>query len=560
MPAALLLARTSGLYCRILVPLALRALVGRRYLVRSLGTRDRDEARLTAALLAIEARAAFAAIEEHGEQVVNPKDILKNLDPNAVREFGAKKITLATGTVIENPRIRNDDDLRRFNEFVAEDAKRSQIVRGTHAVAHAVAAEPVRPAAHEPLLSKRKEEHALHSTTSKMNSKTVGEFDRALRFLIECCGDKPPADYTATDADLFEKMVQKLPLHHKAFRDPAIAPTINKRTNRQEYTMLAAPKMVELNATLQLPIIDSRTQNKHMDRVRRFFNWCIKRHYMGRDNFFAERTFESTESTTKVERVPFSEEDVARIFAPETFLVACNEPHKFWGPLLAQFTGGRRNEIGQLYVADVIQDAGRWGIGIDAIYPNQRVKNKYSKRSIPLHSKVIELGFIQYVADVKQHGFDRLFPTLPYSKENGYGDTLADTFHRYLRSKRQPKPGAKKATKRAAPHVGIDDPKKVFHSFRYRFCNRLYQSSDDAKVKEMSGHERPGVFSQVYAGKLDFDKKVEIIERLSCPPLEIPPYKPGQWDAYFAKAKRSQATKQAHATAKAKREAGEGLE
>ena len=53
MPAPLLLARESGFYCRVFAPAVLRLLVGRRYLVRALRARNRDEARLLAAQLAV---------------------------------------------------------------------------------------------------------------------------------------------------------------------------------------------------------------------------------------------------------------------------------------------------------------------------------------------------------------------------------------------------------------------------------------------------------------------------------------------------------------------------
>ena len=53
MPAPWLIARTSGLYCRVFVPADLRLHIGQRFLVRSLGSRDRDQARLLAARYAL---------------------------------------------------------------------------------------------------------------------------------------------------------------------------------------------------------------------------------------------------------------------------------------------------------------------------------------------------------------------------------------------------------------------------------------------------------------------------------------------------------------------------
>ena len=82
MPAALLLARPSGLYCRLLVPLSLRAILGKRYIVRSLRTCDRDKARLVAALIALEARAVFAALTRGDEKSMD--DIKKRRMPRSL--------------------------------------------------------------------------------------------------------------------------------------------------------------------------------------------------------------------------------------------------------------------------------------------------------------------------------------------------------------------------------------------------------------------------------------------------------------------------------------------
>lgn len=53
MPSPWLMARKSGLYCRVFVPADLRPTIGQRFLVRSLGERVRDQARLIAAQYAL---------------------------------------------------------------------------------------------------------------------------------------------------------------------------------------------------------------------------------------------------------------------------------------------------------------------------------------------------------------------------------------------------------------------------------------------------------------------------------------------------------------------------
>src|SRR5665647_1511936 len=62
MPSPWLMARKSGLYCRVFVPADLRPTIGQRFLVRSLGERVRDQARLIAAQYALGIGELFRAM------------------------------------------------------------------------------------------------------------------------------------------------------------------------------------------------------------------------------------------------------------------------------------------------------------------------------------------------------------------------------------------------------------------------------------------------------------------------------------------------------------------
>ena len=541
MPSPLILARKSGLYCRFLIPADLRAAFGQRFVVRALHAHDRDKARLQAALLAIELSAVFSAARKGTGMDV--KQLLANIDPDKVRDFGVKKITFPNGTVIEDVQINSDDDLKRFNAFSA--------TQSTPAVTNTAApqAQPQRnrPPEHAVPLSKRMVQYLKNLEVAERSVKILEEYPHSLNLLLECCGDKPPADYTVEDADIVEGVILFLPLN---------------RTKRKELRGLTAPYAADWNKITGGKIIATRTMEKHIERIRAFLNWCIERRYMPNENNFAGRKLRSKKKQAEATRLPFTNEDIARIFSPEVFTSRMT-PHLYWGTLLALFTGARVNEIAQLYRADIVQDGEHYGIIINDIRENQRIKNDYSRRAIPLHPKLIELGFMDYVAAVEKHGFARIFPMLPWSETNGYGDALGDTFHRsFLRSKPATQAPSGKESKnppkrKSAPRVGIDDPAKTFHSFRHRFCNELYQKvADSNHIKELSGHERPGVFHKTYAPKLEFAAKIPIINLLPLPVLAIEPYPAERADNYLAKLKKTHKMNEANAKAKASREAG----
>ncbi|UPF04914.1 site-specific integrase [Pseudomonas mosselii] len=70
----------------------------------------------------------------------------------------------------------------------------------------------------------------------------------------------------------------------------------------------------------------------------------------------------------------------------------------FWIPLLAAYTGARREELAQLYIEDIHQhEGGSWFIRIIDDHPDKSVKTDSSRREIPVHPDLIALGLLTLV-------------------------------------------------------------------------------------------------------------------------------------------------------------------
>lgn len=83
----------------------------------------------------------------------------------------------------------------------------------------------------------------------------------------------------------------------------------------------------------------------------------------------------------------------------------------FWIPLIAAYTGGRREELAQLYVEDIHQhEGGSWFIRIIDDRPDKSVKTDSSRRQIPVHPDLIDLGLLTLLQGHKPG--TRLFPQL----------------------------------------------------------------------------------------------------------------------------------------------------
>ncbi|KFA31133.1 DUF6538 domain-containing protein, partial [Xanthomonas vasicola] len=95
LPKPLMMSRSAGLYARFFVPTDLRAMIGSRYLVRSLGNRRGDHARLAAATMGMALSIAFDAMRKG--MTVDLEELLEKVRSGDIKELTLKDVTLPDG-------------------------------------------------------------------------------------------------------------------------------------------------------------------------------------------------------------------------------------------------------------------------------------------------------------------------------------------------------------------------------------------------------------------------------------------------------------------------------
>ncbi|MBK1794461.1 hypothetical protein JHL21_08085 [Devosia sp. WQ 349] len=99
----------------------------------------------------------------------------------------------------------------------------------------------------------------------------------------------------------------------------------------------------------------------------------------------------------------------------------------YWAPIIAYYQGMRREEYCGLEVKDVIVDHGEHPYFHLCFNKIRRLKNKQSVRNLCMHPELIRLGFLDYVATLRNIGGWRLFPDLySPSSSSPLGDRLYD--------------------------------------------------------------------------------------------------------------------------------------
>jgi integrase len=226
-----------------------------------------------------------------------------------------------------------------------------------------------------------------------------------------------------------------------------------------------------------------RNREKRLQRAGGLFRWAKVKRYIA-DDF--DQLFKYPGQIEENPYLKFDDHDLLLLFESEDY---CGHrfktPSEYRLPLIALFTGARLNEICQLTTRDI-------GIheNIDTLSildeDSKRLKTIASRRIIPIHSQLIELGFLDYVSSIQS---GRLFPELPedLARPGNFGPKSSELFTAYRR-----KCGVGEIKERSS---------KVFHSFRATLISALRKANvpKDRRTR-LAGHEYSDTQDRNYTG------------------------------------------------------------
>jgi integrase len=292
--------------------------------------------------------------------------------------------------------------------------------------------------------------------------------EATLAILVELFGGATPMmAITKAHAQDAKSVLFKLP------------PNKNKNPLTRDLSLREAAKVPGLTP------MSKQTLNDYLGTFHAFTEWAARNGY-GKENLFAGMSV-GKKSSDKTERLAFTPDDLSLMVHELTrsdSLIVKKESNR-WASLIAIFTGSRLNEVCGLRVSDVQKREGILCISINTDDPDgqKRLKTKASRRTVPVHSKLIEFGFEDLVQAARQRGSDaRLFPDFPYSVQNGYGRNQGRWFNENL-----------------LPALSLKSKAKVLHGLRHAMITQLTQAGvPEPIVQTIVGHERKGVTMTTY--------------------------------------------------------------
>jgi hypothetical protein len=251
----------------------------------------------------------------------------------------------------------------------------------------------------------------LHRYPSEKRASMFAKIEPSLNAFLEVIGNRPVAELRQQHLVGFFKIVANLP--------PDWARQQKKR--KLKLTQLAEENVAQKGLCLS----PKTFEDTWLAAVRQFLK-DARTHWQ-------DQGFPTTLTTDGIKysgdrtegedkQRPFTATELKRLFSGPEMAQFAKTPalaHQFWLPHIGLYTGARVREICQINPqTDVYQVNGIWFFLFSeeteaAEGVKKRVKNSQSQRRTPIHSKLLELGFIDYFEKVKATGAKLLFPKWP---------------------------------------------------------------------------------------------------------------------------------------------------
>lgn len=274
------------------------------------------------------------------------------------------------------------------------------------------------------------------------------------------------------------------------------------------------------------PGLTRKTLKRHASALFGLYRWCADVGHLPENhpNPFSQRqkrdkkikrsnrTFESKSGTGWL---PFKPDELEALFSHPLLKDATRaervkpEEHSprtalMWVPMVSLYSGMREDEICGLLAADIRTESGVHFFALEE-HDGRRLKSNNAVRKVPVHSRLIRAGLLEYVAHVRKQGHAYLFPGLkpggPDKKRSWY---LSRAFTQYRRD------------------VGVTRKRTSFHGLRKNFTECLDRAHvAQSSTAQLIGHERGFTYDTYSPHGLSVRALRVIVEKVKYPEVKL---------------------------------------
>ncbi len=241
-----------------------------------------------------------------------------------------------------------------------------------------------------------------------------------------------------------------------------------------------------------------KTNKDYLACCRQFFKWCKQMNYISENPFQEIAVQEQVKKRSQdEERERWSIKDLMKLFCSAAYKA---KPDEFkWITKIMLYHGLRPAEACQLRVADIRYKDGIQCFVVSEDGDNQRVKTTSSIRYVPIHSALVDSGFLDYVAKRKSARCIQLFSYKPDGKWEDWSKRYCQQFGRLQTAIGMPA--------KARPTA---------YGFRHTFIDELKQTGvEESLVAQLVGHTHSSMTFGRYGKKYPIQTLASTIEKVS---------------------------------------------
>lgn len=453
---------SSGYYhYRHQVPKALQPLYGKAEIIKSLRTKDPQEARILAYRLSAKLLTEFQQYKQamSGDQL--PDSIKRLLDNPAEAKKSVRQWQVSLPGGIE---ISTDPSAKDSTQ------EHRQALEALKAIQQA----NPQPVPEKPPETARDFISQLTGSQAKHFSQASAEYLEELE-----ARQLKSLPHIATAINHFKKWLLKT--------DKNIA--VNQVSPQHIKDYKQALRKAPNHKTGQKGLSEASIYKK-LGFIETFFRWCQDQRYFpdGERNLPTYRLKGKKPNAVIAGTTyqPFTDQELKRIFNPDKYLARNKTPHQLLAPIIGAYTGARLAEICYINPQHITNNNPE---GIYTLTFEKKTKNESSRRTIPIHS-ALEKPLLTYI-EMLLKAYPNATNLFPYSSNPD--KAAGGGFARYL------------------DHIGITSKQKVFHSFRKNVAQQLKMAGCPTEYSQYYiGHLNKNLHNTVYAG---MDKPLSLFKQ-----------------------------------------------
>ncbi len=321
--------------------------------------------------------------------------------------------------------------------------------------------------------------------TSKEKERTI----RDTSILLNLIDKEYLIDFTHEELEAFAKDILFLPDGNKY---------------KSLYATKTYKEIIAISKKENYPTIGESTLANKVININSFLNYAVENELLDRNRLKSKSNLSASSDDDK--RKEYYSSQLNDLFASAVYTSKLQEsleerPSDVWMPLVLLYSGCRSNEIAQIYLEQITEEDGIHFFRIEDKFSDQQLKNAQSKRTIPIHPILIELGILKFIESQRKKGYERLFQELYHTAKKGYGQAYGKRYN----DDKKTWLDEETLTKLKNKEILLD-----LHSFRHNFSGSLKGLIEDGILDYLSGHKNSSQGQSRY-GKFRPKVKYEMI-------------------------------------------------